>query len=73
VWPRLPLKKVPSLQEHFGVDYVFYPRQSSRMVGALDVTVRFADGYVLTCLLPVSSGTSFITDCSEGGTFQPNP
>ena len=73
VWPRLPLKKVPSLQEHFGVNYVLYPRQSSLSVGSLDVTVRFADGYVLTCLLPIGSGTSFITDCYEGETVQPNP
>ena len=70
VWPRLPLRQVPSLQDHFGVDYQLYPRQSAMSVGTLDVTVRFADGYALTCSIPISSGTSFITQCNEGNEVQ---
>jgi len=66
IWPRLPLKKVPALEEHFGVDYVLYPRQSIFSAGALDVTIRFEDGFVMTCFLPISSGSNFITQCSEG-------
>ncbi|MEP7136344.1 MAG: hypothetical protein ABI904_15555, partial [Chloroflexota bacterium] len=66
VLPRLPLKQVPALKNHFGVDYLLYPRQSTLSVGILDVTVRFKDGYILTCSLPVTSGLSFITDCNEG-------
>lgn len=66
VWPRLPLKRVPALQDHFGVDYLIYPRQSSRSAGAMDVTVRFSDGFTMTCLITVGSGESFITQCSEG-------
>jgi hypothetical protein len=73
VLPRLPLKQVPSLQEHLGKDYVLYARQSTLAVGALDVTVRFSDGYAMTCLLPVGSGNTFITDCSEGTSIQINP
>ncbi|MBI3174757.1 MAG: hypothetical protein HYZ25_13615 [Chloroflexi bacterium] len=72
-WSHLPLKKVPALQDHFGVDYKLYPRWSALSAGALDVTVRFADGYVMTCLLPVGSGSNFITDCNEGETIHPNP
>lgn len=71
--PRLPLKQVPSLQEHLGKDYVLYARQSTLAVGALDVTVRFSDGYAMTCLLPVGSGNTFITDCNEGARIQINP
>jgi hypothetical protein len=42
-------------------------------VGALDVTVRFSDGYAMTCLLPVGSGKTFITDCNEGTKIRINP
>ena len=70
VWSQLPLRQVPNLQEHFGVDYLLYPRQSDVSAGALDVTIRFADGYSITCHLPVSSGVNFITECNEGDEFQ---
>jgi len=73
VWPRLPLKQVPALQDHLGVDYVLYPRQSVLSVGALDVTIRFADGYIMTCFLPVGSGSSFITECNEGDEVKASP
>ncbi len=73
VWPRLPLKQVPSLKDHFGVSYVFYARQSSLSAGALDVTVRFADGYSMSCFLPVGADTNFITQCNEGETVKAGP
>jgi hypothetical protein len=64
-WAHLPVKQVPSLPEHFDVDYLFYVRRSEFALGTLDVKVRFADGFRLTCLLPVE-GASFFTDCREG-------
>jgi hypothetical protein len=73
VWPRLPLKQVPSLQDHFGVDYRLYARQSSISVGAMDVNVRFADGYEISCRLPIATEIQFITTCSEGRTYTPGP
>ena len=73
VWPRLPVKQVPALQEHFGVDYVLYSRQSSLSAGALDVTIRFRDGYTVSCLLPVGSGGNFITQCNEGDEVKAAP
>ena len=66
VWTRLPLRQVPALQDHFGVAYVLFPRQSALSVGTLDVAVRFDDGYTMTCSLPVAGGASFITQCNEG-------
>lgn len=66
VWPQLPLKRVPALQDHFGVDYVLYARQSPLSAGALDVTIRFADGYSVSCFLPIDTGANFITQCNEG-------
>lgn len=65
VWTRLPLRQAPRLQEHFGVKYVIYARQSVLSASALDVTVKFADGYTLTCILPEENNITFITTCSE--------
>lgn len=61
---QLPVKQVPSLSEHFGVDYRFYARRSAFALGSLDLTVRFADGFALECTLPVGS-LNFFTNCWE--------
>lgn len=65
VWAQLPVKQVPALPEHFGVDYRFYARRSALALGSLDLTVRFSDGFVLDCMLPVGS-MNFFTNCWEG-------
>jgi len=65
VWVQLPVKQVPALPEHFGVDYRFYARRSALALGSLDLTVLFADGFVLECALPVGS-MNFFTTCWEG-------
>ncbi|HEY6074029.1 MAG TPA: hypothetical protein VIV15_11740 [Anaerolineales bacterium] len=67
VWPRLPLDKFPALLGHLSGSYRLYPRRSTNTVGNLDVTIRFGDGYALTCSVPVASGATFINDCVEGG------
>ncbi|MDW8279078.1 MAG: hypothetical protein RMJ85_13760 [Anaerolineales bacterium] len=61
---KLPVRQVPSLPEHFGQDYRFYVRRSGFAVASLDVTIRFADGFVLVCVVPVGN-TNFFTDCWE--------
>lgn len=73
VWPQLPLKQVPTLKDHFGVEYLIYPKRSVMTAGSLDVTIRFADGFVMACILPVNSGLNFITDCVEGDEFVIQP
>lgn len=73
VWSRLPLKQVPTLKDHFGVKYRIYARQSTTSVGSLDVTVRFTDGFVMTCDLPISTQIKFITQCNQGSTVQASP
>lgn len=73
VWPRLPLKRVPALQDHFGVDYKLYAHQSALSAGALDVTVRFKDGFTMSCFLPIGSGVNFITQCNEGDEVEAAP
>ncbi len=65
VLPRLPLKQVPELKNHLGVAYLLYPQRSVLSAGSLDVTIRFVDGFAMTCTLPVNTGSKFITDCTE--------
>jgi hypothetical protein len=48
---QFPLTKFPALQSHFGTPFVLYPRPSSSEGSALDVTIRYADGYAITCLV----------------------
>jgi hypothetical protein len=62
VWVQLPVKQVPELPEHFGVDYRFYVRRSQFALGSLDLRVRFEDGFEMECLLNVGS-SNFFTDC----------
>ena len=66
IWPRLPLRQVPSLQDHFGVEYFFYAHPSASTLGTLDVSVKFEDGFLMTCELPISTAVNFITACREG-------
>lgn len=73
VLPRLPLKQVPELQNHLGVEYRMYAKPSSVAVGSMQVTTRFADGFSMTCLLPTGSGALFITDCNEGDEVKLGP
>ncbi len=66
VLPRLPLRQLPELENHLGVGYTFYARNAEVAAGALDVTVRFDDGFTMTCFLPVVDASGFITDCTVG-------
>jgi hypothetical protein len=64
---RFPFAKVPDLKVHFGMDYTLFARASTYEADALDVTIRFKDGYTVTCLVPIASGdTMFLEICNEG-------
>jgi hypothetical protein len=51
---QFPLAEFPALQSHFGRHFVLYPRTSASEGSALDVTIRYDDGYAITCLVPTS-------------------
>jgi hypothetical protein len=51
---QFPLAEFPALQSHFGMHFVLYPRPSGSVASALDVTIRYDDGYAITCLVPTS-------------------
>jgi hypothetical protein len=64
---RFPYAKVPALKDHFGMDYELYPRTSAIEADALDITIRFVDGYTITCVVPTTSGdTMLLQVCNEG-------
>jgi hypothetical protein len=64
---RFPIAKVPALKDHFGMDYTLYARASGVSAGDLDITIRFEDGYTVTCLVPTESGyATFLQDCNKG-------
>ena len=66
---RFPYEKLPGLKDHFGMNYSLYVRTSMIATDTMEVTIRFEDGYAVTCLVPkmASSNEELILDvCVEG-------
>ncbi len=64
---QFPLTEFPTLQDHFGMHFVLYPRASATMGNALDVTIRYADGYTITCLVPTDDPyVQYFKQCFAG-------
>jgi hypothetical protein len=65
---RFPYAKVPALKDHFGMDYELYPRTSAIEADALEITIRFEDGYTVTCIVPPTYGNDpmLLDVCNEG-------
>lgn len=68
---RFPYENLPGLKAHFGMDYTLYARTSGEVSGSLDITIRFVDGYAVTCVVPqLNSNQPILLDaCSEGRTY----
>jgi hypothetical protein len=68
---RFSTDQLPGLKDHFGKDFKVYPRISVLAAGSLDITVRFKDGYVFSCVVPTDAGEeTFFTTCNEGNRFK---
>ncbi|GEM_PF-806686 len=69
---RFPYERLPALKQHFGLDYVLYARTSSAASGSLDITIHFADGYNITCIVPQMNSNEpiLLNACSEGRTYR---
>jgi len=69
---RFPYDRLPALKEHFGMDYALYARSSSAASGSLDITIHFADGYNITCIVPQMNSNEpiLLNACSEGRTYR---
>ena len=63
---RFPIANVPAIKGHIGMDYKMYTRTSSEVTGALDITIRFVDGYTITCIVPTDSSSAYLDACNEG-------
>lgn len=69
---RFSTTQLPGLKDHFGKDFKVYPHVSVLSAGSLDITVRFKDGYVFSCVVPTDAGEeTFFTTCNEGEKFAP--
>ncbi len=67
---RFPISKYPALKNHFGMEYQLYPRASSLSTGSMDITIRFSDGYSLTCNVSTAESSQvYLTDCNEGNSY----
>jgi hypothetical protein len=65
---RFPYEKVPDLKDHLGMNYSLYARPSISMAGVMDITIRFEDGYTVTCIVPPTYGNDpmLLDVCNEG-------
>lgn len=64
---QFPLAEFPAVQSHFGMHFMLYPRPSSSVASALDVTIRYADGYAITCLVSTSDPyVQYFKQCFPG-------
>ena len=65
---RFPYERLPALKAHFGMDYSLYVRLSTIMTGSMDITIHFADGYNVSCLVPQieTNGQLLLDVCNEG-------
>lgn len=63
-----PVENLPGLEQHLGSPYTLRARPATESVVAYDVTVDFADGYQMTCVLLVFSNQPppFLRACAEG-------
>jgi uncharacterized membrane protein YagU involved in acid resistance len=64
---RFPENVLSEVQKHYGEEYGLYVRSATSTVGALDVTMDFESGYIITCQIPTTSGSYvFMNICAEG-------
>jgi hypothetical protein len=65
---RFPENVLADVQSHFGEGYRLFVRSASATVGALDVTIHFDSGYIVTCQIPTATGTFIFMDSCAVGT-----
>jgi hypothetical protein len=69
---RFPYAKVPGLKDHFGMAYILYARTAYTTADSLEITIRFTDGYTITCVVPLmgSNEQMLLDTCNEGVTIK---
>lgn len=57
--------------QHFGTGFKFLVHHTNTSIGAVDVTIRFDDGYRLTCLIPANSELFLVIPaCIDGSSLR---
>jgi hypothetical protein len=69
---RFPYERVPGLKAHFGMSYSLYARTAYTTADSLEITIHFADGYTVTCVVPLLGGNEqlLLNTCNEGSTIK---
>jgi hypothetical protein len=68
---RFPFAQIPGWKDHYDMEYELYPRSSAVRAGSLDVTIRYEDGFRVTCLVDSgSAGQKYFTYCSLGAQYR---
>lgn len=70
---RFPYDRLPAMKAHLGMQYTLYVRTSMLVADTMEVSIHFADGYSVTCLMPKlnSSNEQLLLDnCVEGKSYK---
>jgi hypothetical protein len=69
---RFPYEKLPGLKAHLGMGYSLYARTAYTTADSLEITIRFADGYTVSCVVPLMGNNEqmLLNTCNEGATIK---
>jgi hypothetical protein len=60
------VSQVPGLQEHAGMSYLIFQKDSMESTTGFDVRAEYEDGYIVECVVVVYPGTTpYIRSCEE--------
>lgn len=64
---RFPFDQIPDWKAHYAGQYLLYPHNSAIQTGSLDITIRYKDGFTVTCLVDAASANArHFSYCSAG-------
>jgi hypothetical protein len=61
------------MKAHLGMDYTLYVRTSMLIADTMEVSIRFSDGYTVTCLVPKLGSSNeelLLNQCTEGNSYK---
>ena len=66
VGPKQELRDVPGLQEHAGMEYRLFQKESELSTEGYDVRAEYKDGYIVQCVVVVYPGSSpHVSSCES--------
>gem|GEM_PF-1164349 len=65
--PKPPLRDLPGLQEHAGMQYKLFQKKSDFSTEGFDVRAEYTDGYIVQCVVVVYPGSNpYLSSCESG-------